>query len=61
MFVRICLLSALTIGALAAPAFSSNSVPATGTEVRDGQTMLAWFTPSKPSKSPSPCRTYGRC
>jgi hypothetical protein len=42
MFVRICLLSVLAMGALARPAVSADRASVTGSELRDGQpTMVA--------------------
>ena len=40
MFVRICLLSALAMGALAGPAVSADGTSATGSELRDGQPIM---------------------
>jgi hypothetical protein len=52
MFVRICLLSALAMGALAGPAVSADGAAATGSELRDGQPIVVaqlqrFITPKK--------------
>ena len=40
MFVRLCLLSALAMGALAGPAVSADGASATASELRDGQPIM---------------------
>ncbi len=52
MFVRICLLSALAMGAFAGPAVSADGASATGSELRDGQPIMVaqlqrFITPKK--------------
>jgi len=72
MFVRICLLSALAIGALAGPALGADGAAATGSEVRDGQPIVVaqlqrFITPKKihiqrPQRQAAPCPNYfGQC
>jgi hypothetical protein len=65
MFVRICLLSALAMGALAGPALGADGAVATGSEVRDGQPMVVaqlqrFITPKKIHLPKAPCN-YGQC
>jgi hypothetical protein len=69
MFVRLCLLSALAMGALAGPAVSADGASATTSEARDGQPMLVaqlqrFITPKKIHIRPqaAPCPNYfGQC
>lgn len=72
MFVRICLLSALAMGALAGPAVSDDGTSATGSELRDGQPIVVaqlqrFITPKKihiqrPQRQAAPCPNYfGPC
>ena len=69
MFVRICLLSALAMGALAGPAVSADGVSATGSGVRDEPPIVLaqlqrFITPRKPHLQPAtqparpPCPNY---
>jgi len=64
MFVRMCLLSALAIGALAGPAVSGDRAAVTWNEGRDGQPMQVqlkrFFTP-KIRMPRSSCRRFGQC
>jgi hypothetical protein len=72
MFVRICLLSALAMGALAGPAVSADGATANGSGARDGQPIMVaqlqrFITPKKihvqrPQRQPTPCQNYfGPC
>jgi hypothetical protein len=69
MFVRICLLGALALGAFAGPAVSADGAAATGNELRDGQPMVVaqlqrFITPKKIHVRPqaAPCPNYfGQC
>jgi hypothetical protein len=72
MFVRICLLSALAMGALAGPAVSDDDAAATGSELRDAQPIMVaqlqrFITPKKihtqrPQRQAAPCSNYfGPC
>ena len=72
MFVRICLLSVLAMGALAGPAVSDDGTAATGIELRDGQPIVVaqlqrFITPKKihmqrPQRQAAPCPNYfGPC
>ncbi len=63
MFVRMCLLSALAIGALAGPAVSGDRATVKWSQGRDGQPMQAqlkrFYTP-KIRMPQSRCR-FGQC
>jgi hypothetical protein len=72
MFVRICFLSALVMGALAGPAISADGASVTGSELRDGQPIVVaqlqrFITPKKvhiqrPQRQAAPCPNYfGPC
>jgi hypothetical protein len=72
MFVQICLLSALAMGALAGPAVSADGAAATGGEARDSQPIMVaqlqrFITPKKihvqrPQRQAAPCPNYfGPC
>jgi len=72
MFVRICVLSALAMGALAGPAVSADGASATTSEARDGQPMVVaqlqrFITPKKihlqrPRPQAAPCPNFfGPC
>jgi len=69
MFARICLLSALAMGALAGPAISADGVSATGSGVRDEPPIVLaqlqrFITPKKPhiQRQAAPCPNYfGPC
>jgi hypothetical protein len=72
MFVRICLLGALAMGAFAGPAASADGASATESELRDGQPIVVaqlqrFITPKKihiqrPQRQAAPCPNYfGPC
>jgi hypothetical protein len=69
MFARICLLSALAMGALAGPAVSADGPSTTGSELRDGHPIMMaqlqrFITPKKVHIRPqaAPCPNYfGQC
>jgi hypothetical protein len=72
MFVRICLLSVLAMGALAGPAVSADGASATGSDLRDSQPIVVaqlqrFITPKKihiqrPQRQAAPCPNYfGPC
>jgi hypothetical protein len=69
MFVRLCLLSALVMGALAGPALGGDGASAAASETRDGQPIVVaqlqrFITPHKIHVRPqaAPCPNYfGQC
>jgi hypothetical protein len=69
MFVRLCLLSVLAMGALAGPAMSADGASATASEARDGQPIVVaqlqrFITPKKihVRSQAAPCPNYfGQC